>query len=114
MSKHTPGPWFHSNSILWGTATTKPDGRGETVAIVGTPARFNMRAGEDVDEEIRANGRLVASAPDLLAVAEKFIGLEMDCGLANPPGPTCTDLDCMFCDLKREARAAIAAARGAA
>ncbi len=56
---HTPGPWGlmeHQDGFL---TLTPPDGRC---------AYFGMLPNED--DEDRANGRLIAAAPDLLAALE--------------------------------------------
>ena len=65
MSKHTPGPW----SVTWGTAqggeghhimdSTGIDNGLSIVAVVG----FH----DDSEGETKANARLIAAAPDLLA-----------------------------------------------
>lgn len=57
MSAHTPGPWFNARD-LWACITTAPLGFGDVIAEVSrTPP----------DDEQRANARLIAAAPDLLA-----------------------------------------------
>ena len=67
MSAHTPGPWFHSNTSMWGCVTTKPDGHGHVVAEVDSPHTGKGRLDHNRTEETKANARLIAAAPDLLA-----------------------------------------------
>jgi hypothetical protein len=62
--RHTPGPWEIERTAhvdLWITA---PDGRH----IVGT-----VSCGGDQKTEGRANARLIAAAPDMLAALEAVI-----------------------------------------
>ncbi len=59
MSKHTPGPW----------AT---DG-GDTVVAMGNQIVVTAPAPDGASrEEMKANARLIAAAPDLLAVLENM------------------------------------------
>lgn len=62
MSKHTPGPWFYdvhpdkSQAIFW-------DSRGYTV--------FHLS--HTFPNDVRANARLIAAAPDLLAALKDAV-----------------------------------------
>ena len=73
MSKHTPGPWFE---------TIVPTSAGSAITIQSADHRIaiiyvdGIRKG--IDDELprsiqnRANARLIAAAPDLLAVLKAF------------------------------------------
>ena len=63
MSKHTPGPWE-----LRGWSVKCPTNNFR-VARIGEPDKALRQFGdyEDMEAECRANARLIAAAPDLLA-----------------------------------------------
>lgn len=89
MSKHTPGPWTYDLPNCKVRA-----GNGKPVATV------TMRP---TDEDVDANGHLIAAAPDLLAAAQ--LGLEaMNLLPAPTTRPTVLAYDAL--------RAAIAKAEG--
>ncbi len=78
MSKHTPGPWFSPDG-----KTIKQDYRpiGLTEAagcmiasVMGGPT--SGPAFIEVAEEVAANTRLIAAAPDLLSIAQRFLALD--------------------------------------
>lgn len=86
-AKHTPGPWsteYDGSLVMCGQVVTGPIGP--------------EGAGRD---ERRANGRLAAAAPDLLAALERVLAAYE---AAREPGHGIILID--------EARAAIAKARG--
>lgn len=96
---HTPGPWgctdtsYHAHDYR----LTKPDG-----SPLPVNAPFNDHS------EQRANARLIAAAPDLLAAlvyAEQILR-------KSDMAPHCED-GCGHCDAAKAARAAIAKAKGA-
>jgi hypothetical protein len=69
MSKHTPGPWYHTGLEF----NDVRDSDDELVAVahhlrVGQPKRSG--------QEAKANARLIATAPDLLAVLQELIDIE--------------------------------------
>ena len=74
---HTPGPWiFDEESTLasiW--ARMSPSGHGipgrKVAAVIGD------------DAETEANAHLIASAPDLLALAKRYASECSDAGLDN-------------------------------
>ena len=87
MTEHTPGPWeVNGNHRLDICA-----GNAGVVATVLAPTTVNGKA----------NARLIAAAPDLLAALEVFVGL---CPMCYS-GQECLDDNCHM------ARAAIAKAR---
>lgn len=65
MTKHTPGPW--TSALVY--ARIGPDCRG-SIAYSGVygPKKGNVKL-----SEIKANGRLIAAAPDLLEAAREFV-----------------------------------------
>lgn len=65
MSAHTPGPW---NWVQYGDGRTLPrlvDFYGNEVLWIGYRASYDQSAGFEPDE---ADARLIAAAPELLAV----------------------------------------------
>jgi hypothetical protein len=72
-TQHTPGPWQHVT-----TNSTAPDIRavsGRAVARTWGACRSNPKTAEGSQrraEEDLANGRLIAAAPDLSALAHNF------------------------------------------
>lgn len=72
QTAHTPGPWRYGLGYR-----VRPDrGLDECGREIGGPTIAEINADADRccpgPEEIDANGRLVAAAPDLLAAAEEF------------------------------------------
>ena len=76
--KHTPGPWtlFNDGKCVAGPESTA--GAGHGVAMCSMRARS--------DEEARANARLIAAAPDLLAALKQI-------AFARPAGETPKKID---------------------
>lgn len=95
-SKHTPGPWIFDGDLVWAASI---DG------YVANTRTEDMTSGENIAkrdalEQIEANARLIAAAPDLLD-ALKSIVMSAEIGNAAILGP-----------LLVSARAAIAKATG--
>lgn len=70
MSKHTPGPWIAHSLVV--SEQGQPIGRYRDICHCG----IGMRAPADVEESV-ANARLIAAAPELLALlidSQIFIG----------------------------------------
>jgi hypothetical protein len=73
MSEHTPGPWtseFQGNStwdILCSSDILTHERRSEIVAII------EDRFGDNPRNEHKANARLIAAAPDLLAACKALV-----------------------------------------
>lgn len=87
---HTPGPW--SNERIWDTPASRIHARVEGVPMALAEV-FTMRnAGEK-----EANARLIAAAPDLLALAKQYASECAMCGGTNrdpwndPKGKPCAD-----------------------
>jgi hypothetical protein len=88
MSKHTAGPW---------QAAVRPDAWRPISGALADYVLINTRV--ETREEAKANARLIASAPDLLAALEAIVKLADGC---------------LPHDIGIQARAAIARARGGA
>lgn len=74
--KHTPGPWFVARKGF--AAETMIEARGEPGPNGETrwAPVCTMEMGEDWDAEtVAANARLIACAPDLMAVMEELLWL---------------------------------------
>ena len=112
MSKYTPGPFavetrYHVHAIV-----CKPTRPGEfpEVAFIdvhGHENHGNITARKRTDEELLANARLFAAAPDLFALAEKVERYI----LSLPPAFQDTEAVPRAC-LLSDARAAIVKATG--
>lgn len=77
-SKHTPGPWTHSNLVVRADRSQKhPMGRQIADCYRELPA------GHFDEGENAANARLIAAAPDLL---EALVGLAQVIEAHVPPG----------------------------
>lgn len=103
-TKHTPGPW-HYAECQTGTPFVDTESVGDLFA-----------AALPLDEE-RANVRLMAAAPDLLAALEDMINHCQGCNgrgrcygrVPGSPGSYASNQPCQDCG---DARAAIAKAKG--
>jgi hypothetical protein len=75
MSKHTPGPWIYGPLSRAVIAQT----REATICVCEIPEPEhgceNVEADTAEEAQASANGRLLAAAPDLLAVCEKVLKL---------------------------------------
>ena len=65
MSKHSPGPW----SVEYSEATKVKATDDSTLAFLGHLNRRGRRS----PEQVGANARLIAAAPDLLAALEAMV-----------------------------------------
>lgn len=108
---HTPGPWEvrsgerRADSAIW------PVGRYQTTPIVRADGFQRSWAQARTCDETDANVRLIAAAPDLLAVAEEMLPQNLCLTNANVPDSTVVPLDVTMGELRRIA-AAVAKARG--
>lgn len=88
MNKHTPGPWYVSDTLaIW----------GKTARLIASCADGRLA---DPSPESRANATLIAAAPDLLASLQEV--------LDHTPEPHAGDARAIL----QRARAAIAKATG--
>ena len=78
-SAPTPGPWRADYVIATTGATRINSPRGNVAWVCG-----NDSQAEPTPAETRANARLIAAAPDLLAACEALLPL---CDGLNNPGP---------------------------
>ena len=74
MSTHTPGPWRHDGGLV----------RAKAYAVAVVTGDGVVRFSTSLDE-ISANARLIAAAPDLLAACEAIVALEDGQGRLNLP-----------------------------
>lgn len=98
MTKHTAGPWTVGDGHIW--HADEATGMGFRFA----PIEFNggclaWVASDEGDHEAEPNARLIAAAPELLEACERCIAALQANGAPN-------------CEAAKEARAAIAKARG--
>jgi hypothetical protein len=122
-AKHTPGHWAlddKTGSITWGNVDYGAAlGAGGFVVASHSISRIPNHQSERLTEEHKANARLIAAAPDMLAALEDLLGTIrhhknghcVHCGRDNSGylEDPCSD-DCPG----EKARAAIAKAKGGA
>ncbi len=87
---HTPGPW-----------STRENGGWQKMIMAGKHI-ITYSTGENQKEEVEANARLIAAAPDMLEALDGLVGI----GIMNPTGSPTLD------KLIDQAEAAIARAKG--
>ena len=105
-NQHTPGPWTvreNENGTL-GIDAKESDG------TYCQPARINGNADDEVyGLETRANARLIASSPDLLAACAGLLDF-LEAGDDFDPDCPEASIGCMYgTDLESQYKAAIAA-----
>ena len=69
MSKHTPGPWTPEFGEAY-RVRSQQDG-GQIAIMMNLKGQFGL-AGRRSGDEVAANARLIAAAPDLLEALEKI------------------------------------------
>jgi hypothetical protein len=108
---HTPAPWF----VVQGEDATEfhinTDPRPEAVSLNVATA---WGGGDEMNATVPANARLIAAAPDLLAVAKQIqnLGERLLTGELDPPQPPHYKGSFALSELLTAARAAIAKAEG--
>jgi hypothetical protein len=103
MSKHTPGPW---DVVEWGSRWgVEATIEGYSVVVFGTDDDDAGVNGRD-DDEMRANTRLIAAAPELLAALRDLQNIAS--------GVPAIERNPRFAEARRAALAAIAKAEGSA
>ena len=80
MNKHTPGPWRVSNGHPWNIV----DESGQLVASASFARSLNQPTPTE-REQVHADARLIATAPELLDIAAVLYKV------ATEPGYTDTD-----------------------
>lgn len=79
---HTPGPWMLTSGTFVYALTDNPDfrkGQPEKINRFSCDIQRQASAGCSLDEAI-ANARLIAAAPDLLAVVKAYRAKFGHCG----------------------------------
>jgi hypothetical protein len=77
-TQHTPGPWHaDAEGIVRHTGS-------DTAVKLASGYIENAFVGDDGTDETRANARLIAVAPDLLAVVKELVEIERRDSLADP------------------------------
>ncbi len=105
-AKHTPGPWITDKAYR---------GTEHVVCANATDGRsFNLASLAGAYPEREANAHLIASAPDLLAACEATLEAYCRERAKLPPGGISQADAAAAIAIKRNARAAIAKARGGA
>lgn len=110
--KHTPGPWVcHSGAVYQDGPNVFPKGHedGSRIALMDRNNPLTMPT------ERYANARLIAAAPELLAVltrAADNLALAHDAGCSDQRGLSVDLCTCPLATNWRSARAAIAKAEG--
>lgn len=80
MSKHTPGPWKLRRVTRYDIRIA-PESEPEHVSIAGMAIW-----GEEDREELEANARLIAAAPELLEALKELREALSDSGITTPYG----------------------------
>jgi hypothetical protein len=102
--KHTPGPWVPEFGESY-RVRAKQDG-GQVAIMMNLKGQHGL-IGRRTGDEVAANARLIAAAPELLESLKAIMDF---CG---PSDPNCPDgPDCETCRMANAARAAIAKAEG--
>lgn len=87
-AQHTLGPWsadFHNEQRDGGRFVTYVRGGNQLVPIAAVPTGVEGYG----REEGRANARLIAAAPELLAALQKARNTLAGCGMANIAADIC-------------------------
>lgn len=100
-AKHTPGPWHKSVIIVKGA-------NGEAVCFLSQRNDDHRKP----DEELEANGNLIAAAPKLLAALERLISNRHCFMTSHEDKDTCAQCGESAATDIEFARAAIAEAKG--
>lgn len=117
MSGHTPGPWFLEGN--WDPKSGSPMGGWVSYFPPSCGPIFGLTPSVGTPDEICANARLVAAAPDMLAALK---GIDDFWTIAHPDGPDgdpttmggLATLSDDTLDVWRSIRSAIAKAEGGA
>ncbi len=96
MSKHTKGPWAVEDN-------------GDYVKITGLG--LLMSGGKD-DESLRANARLIANSPELLAVLKEELDDVPVCQVKPSEKSGRDRCDCWACNQTRDRRALLSRIEG--
>jgi hypothetical protein len=116
-NKHTSGPWFrtvsqHNGETVYDICTAADN--GEPKEMIARVNHCVITPGLAISDEVRANARLIAAAPDLLAALINCIPLLEASHLDNALVEEQTDFVEGIFEGYEQAKAAIAKAKGAA
>lgn len=75
--KHTPGPWGVSKQTP--TIIKQFDFLGETSTVIGSASGWTGSYAFPSDDEAVHNARLIAAAPELLALLVELVDIEGPC-----------------------------------
>lgn len=84
-SKHTPGPWevLNETEVFTGLGADSGDGvkalpsDGWMIADCGDCVTFTEIGPAELSRDLRrANAKLIAAAPDLLSITQRFLALD--------------------------------------
>lgn len=82
MSGHTPGPWAIEE--VWAVGRGQESGMADICVMDSDGEGYTMIARVNfVDPQEKADARLMAAAPDLLAALESFPGFLCGCGTGD-------------------------------
>ena len=70
MSEHTPGPWAVERNLIGYVEASIADDKGASISPIAVVLMFSEN-GRDLP--IKANTRMMAAAPDLLAALEGLL-----------------------------------------
>jgi hypothetical protein len=86
MSNYTPGPWGTDD----GAEVWPMEGKTSFVTLCRVVGPWSDSQWYGSVEEGRANGRLIAAAPELLERLKAMVsGMECECDTADPEHPLC-------------------------
>lgn len=110
-AQHTPGPWIAENQTVYGLDERGEVNRFSALSQGGYRIHSSFQKVRTDEDELRANARLMAAAPDLLEPAQDAIAiLDVAIDLWNTSYPD--EPDEVLTDLQSRFRAAIARATG--
>jgi hypothetical protein len=75
QTKHTPGPWFRACNSPAGIQVVTCNQSDEPNALIATVNHCVINPKQDVSDEVGANARLIAAAPDLLVALEQCVSI---------------------------------------
>jgi hypothetical protein len=116
MGKHTPGPWRDAglDDENWYPGQIVNEAKRKTKIICSVPRDEYLGQSDDEDNEDRANARLIAASPELLASCQGIMeSLELVLGPGCPLSTMAKDVvRGMFLGEIEKSKAAIEKAEG--
>jgi hypothetical protein len=72
--KHTPGPWYSKDGDITAYKPSLIEGRGNRIVRIADYRSYEALQSKEVGyDEIKANARLIAAAPELLDALENVL-----------------------------------------